>query len=231
MDKKHSLTALFHMAGDEETGSNVVDMYKLHQIAEDQERKKVVGDTVKHLEEILADIGSIRLKKEDTKQQVILNKQKDTSRELLNGVIESAKTYLETVMSTENYKQGREHLEQQDYLEGLKKMDIMREQKHNLLIDAINIANRYISLHFSKLKTDDLDAFIEDEENKGRATIDVQRIILPISGICTAGINLRDRKSIANWARVLSSELSDYKKINGRDYALPLEGGDGGQRA
>ncbi|MDD2758629.1 MAG: hypothetical protein PHD72_04700 [Patescibacteria group bacterium] len=230
MARERSLAALFHQAGEDESFGSAIELYDLHKIAEEKDREKEIGDTVKHLEKILADIDNIRLEKTDARQQDILEKQKDTARDLLNSVIERAIEYLGVTMQTGEYKYGRGRMNQKDYLEGLKKIDMTRERKHNLLIDAVNIANRYIVMHFSRLRNSDLDTFLEKEADEGREAIDVERINFPSSGICTPGVNLRNRKSIASWAHALTSELSDYKKISGKDYAFPPQDGDDEKR-
>ena len=193
-----------------------------HKYLDSLARDKEFGDKsemANHLKNLIKQIENIRLKKgsENDQEQIdqLIHLKKRAFKNL-SILLEDVKNYINSIKimeTTENIDPAS-----LDYDAKLKaKLDDERSRKHDILIDRINAAMRYISHAFGNISEDEIDKW-EDEND---IIANVQRIDLPEKIIFTRKINYTNREHITAWAVQLYDELTKIKKeLSESDQAL-----------
>jgi hypothetical protein len=203
-----SIVSMFHRGeGRWGGGSSEID---INAAEEEREREKEMGTALAHLEKIVADINTVKLADPDKNATKELVKQQKIALGLIGEVKKIAISYFELVEKILHFRsKDSETIGQDNFRDEQGRLDEMRRKKHDTLIDAVNIANRYITTHFGKMSENDMDNFFEKEEAAGRKPIEVDRIDLPNNGICLDTVNLSDRTSVSRWALELAKKIKE----------------------
>lgn len=209
-----SLLAMFHGLGEMGYSGSSSDV-ALHD--EEKERREGAEATVANLKKIIADINAAQLFDPSLKNKKLFTKEKETAQKLIRDVADVAISYYDLANKITHFRKKFGTMEPTDYKREQDRLETNRTNRHNALIDAVNIANRYITAHFGKMSADDLGNYQEKEEAAGREPLDVKRIDLPPNGICTNEVNLTDRTSISRWALQLAQILEEIKTSGGKD--------------
>ena len=224
-DKQMSATAYFHLAGDANYGIDsltgeenpIIDPHD-PLMREEIERQGRTPEKLRRIISILKEIENIKLANPDRNSAQELSRRQKTARDLVRQVFDQAEDYLGYVESFSRKKKSyREQYSASDFIKEFTALDKGREIKHNALVDATNIACRYITQQFGELTPAALEKFEDAEEAAGRKILNVERIKLPPKVLFTEEVEPHDRKSVALWAMDLAHQARDF----GIDTLLP----------
>ncbi len=167
----------------------------------------------KHLVDVKNMIMNAELNSGDQKEIAEFQKRKEEVSRLLAEIIKKTSDYKKTILYLmEKHKavgltSGKSKEDIQEYQEEHERLEKSRTSSHNVLLDAIKKAIRYINYNFGDINHKILDKWEEEQEERGNMILDVKRIKFPKNVICPDGVNLDDRKSLAAWAIKLTDVL------------------------
>lgn len=157
---------------------------------------------IEHLKEIRDSIKNIELNSGDDEEKAELEKRKEMADLFLTNVLKSIKQYKERIIEVEErakeLKNNRGEL--RDYQKEMEKLDLSRKRSHDILLESVNKAIKFISFNFGDINKRALGAWEDEQEEQDKLILDVKRIKFPKNVICTDNVNLSDRKSVADWA-------------------------------
>ena len=167
----------------------------------------------KHLVNIKNMIMNAELNSGDEKEIAEFQKRKKEVSRLLAEIIKKTSDYKKTILYLmEKHKavgltSSKSKEDIQEYQEEHERLEKSRTSSHNVLLDAIKKAIRYINYNFGDINHKILDKWEEEQEERGNIILDVKRIKFPKNVICPDIVNLDDRKSLAAWAIKLTDVL------------------------
>ena len=157
---------------------------------------------IEHLRGVRDSIKNIELDSGDDEEKSELEKRKEIADLFLTNVLKSIKQYKERIIEVEEKAKGLKNDmgEIRDYQKEMEKLDLSRKRAHDILLESVNKAIKFISFNFGDINKKALGTWEDEQEEQGKMILDVKRIKFPKNVICTDNVNLSDRKSVADWA-------------------------------
>ncbi len=147
-------------------------------------------------------------------QKPELKKRIKLAKKAISDVYDYVAEYAQVVRKMEAFKSSqKDKLSGKNWRDELKELDESRRRKHNALISTIQGAVRYMREQFSELSESQMEKFEEKMDRQDKMFLEIKRLNFDKNIFMPDWVNLRDRKSIAEWAFVLAEELELQREL------------------
>lgn len=217
--KELSDVAFYHRAGDiMPEGETIVrgNDPRLMELIEERasgrktERQPALGQ----IREILQQVEAAELAEGNEAQKKVLQERKQKARQYIQEVLEAVREYLGAIFRQNVHKvedAENANVTQRDEMAEKTALDEARKIKHTKLIDAINIANRYIRQNFCEMSEGDMERYEAALAERKQPIFEVKRFKFPAKGICPDYVDTGIRDSVLLWAERVAEELGEIK--------------------
>ncbi|MBU2523801.1 hypothetical protein KKG71_01235 [Patescibacteria group bacterium] len=166
-----------------------------------------------YIKKMMENIFKIQLKsnkENDPIEKRKLEACKSRTKELLDTVLNSIKSYMRTILVLTSNKKFKDKNE-------IAQADDNRTKAHNMLMRDIKILNRSLIWWFGKFDPDELsDEHYEmyEKQEDIYITENINRLEIPTNGIYPPRINPKDRKQVTEWAKAIYKDLISIKQLS-----------------
>lgn len=164
--------------------------------------------------EILRLVDAAELADGNEAQKKFLQERKQKVRQYIQEVLEAVREYLGAIFRQNVHKvedAENANVTQRDEMAEKTVLDEARKIKHTKLIDAINIANRYIRQNFCAMSEGDMERYEAALAERKQPILEVKRFKFPAEGICPDYVDTGVRDSVLLWAERVAEELGEIK--------------------
>lgn len=218
-DQKHGdfepETGITYAPGENEYNDKINLISEEIKESKNKESESAADIEKKHIKSLVKSLSDLKLEGlsvNDKEQKKLLDEKIKTAKTLILDVLESVESYDLAVRKMNLISKSRRELEGDEYRIAAQNADSIRRAAHDALISKISIANRFLRNNFGVIEQAKQEEFEETETLAGRKYLEIQRITLPINGVCPDNINLSDRDSIGRWAYDIFDSLTKIKK-------------------
>jgi len=207
--------AFFHKAGDvvperehlHNDDQRIIDLLEEQNSGLSPEAEK----SLEMVEVVRENIDAVVLEDGGAKEEKVLGERKAKANRYIEDVFEAAKAYMQVIHRQNLYRSDNAenlNLSQNDAKEKEIEIDVLRKQKHEVMIDAINIANRYIKQNFCEMSEEDIEKFEDKLIKLKQPVISVERFPFPAHGICPDYVDTTKRESVTLWASQIVNKMT-----------------------